>query len=111
MRVDVHQRGIDQMLASDAIRNAIQGIAEKIQARAAQLNAAELVDTGLMTASWRVTTFRGPRGWVARVYNTAKSPEGAPYPLYHEFGFRHHQSGKHIPGKHILARSIDAARL
>lgn len=110
-RVEINQAGIAAMISSDDIRDAIQSIAEKIQARAAQLSAAEAVDTGLYAASWRVTTFHGPKGWVARVRNTARSEQNYPYGVALEFGYRHHQSGRHIPAKRILARSIDAARI
>lgn len=113
VRVDINQRGIDQLLASRSIEQAIKDIAEKIQTRAAQLAAAEAVDTGLYAASWRVTTFLGRRGWVARVHNKARSrsPENYNYPLLAlEYSWRS-RAGRHIPGKHILARSIDAARI
>ncbi len=111
MKVDIHQAGIAAMLASDDIRDALQSIAEKIQARAVELTVAEAVDTGLMAASWRVTTFRGPRGWVARTYNSARADgDGAHYAIFQEFGWRT-RSGRHVPGKHILGRSIDAARI
>ncbi len=75
-----------------------------------RLNAVELVDTGLMTASWRVTDVSSPTGVTYRVHNTARAEDGVTnYPLLHEWGFRH-DNGKHIAGHHIALRSVDAAR-
>lgn len=109
-RFDVDHQGIANYLRSDDVRDALEAIAEKVQARAAQITGAEAVDTGLMAASWRVTTIRGPNGWIARTWNSAKSAEGAPYPIYVEFGYRNSRSGRHIPGRRILGRALDAAR-
>jgi hypothetical protein len=91
------------------VRQAVHHSASLIQDGAVRLTAAELVDTGLMAASWRVTDVSGPSGVTYRVHNTARSGEGANYPLLHEWGFRHH-SGKHVAGHHIALRSIDTAR-
>lgn len=109
-RFEPNQAAIDAIQRSEGVRRALEEIAERVQARAAQITAAEAVDTGLMAASWRVRTIPSPRGWTARVYNTAESIEGFPYPAAVEHGFRHHRSGRHIPGRHILLRSVDAAR-
>lgn len=109
-RVVVHQRAIAALLVSDGIRDALENIAEKIQDSAVQITAVEAVDTGLMAASWRVEMIPAPRRWIARVFNKARSEDDHPYPIRIEWGWRHHRSGKHIAGRHILARSIDAAR-
>lgn len=112
-RVEIHQRGIDAMMMSNGIRQALVDVAEKIQDEAVRITFNEAVDTGLMAASWRVRERVERRRWVVRVLNTAKNRESSPpfgYPFVQEFGWRT-QSGRHIPGKHILARSIGAARL
>lgn len=110
-RFDVNHSGIRQMLLSAEVRDALESIADKVQARAAQITAAEAVDTGLMAASWRVDMIPAPSGWIARVYNRAESPEGFGYPAAVEYGFRHHRSGRHIAGRRILGRALDAGRL
>ncbi len=91
------------------IRQGIHHVASQIQDEAVRLTAAELVDTGLMAASWRVTDVSGPSGVTWRVHNMARSEDDANYPLFQELGFRHH-SGRHVAGHHILLRSIDAGR-
>lgn len=92
---------------ADAIRTRF---AEKIQAQAVRTSAVEAVDTGRYTASWRVTTIRTGRTLVVRVHNKARSPDdGFNYPATLEWGWRT-RNGRHILGKHILARSISAAR-
>ncbi len=93
----------------DGVRQATHHTASLIQDEAVRLTAAELVDTGLMASSWRITDVTGPSGVTYRVHNTARSEDDANYPLFHEWGFRHH-SGRHIAGHHIALRSIDAAR-
>ncbi len=81
-------------------------VAQPIQDEAVRITAAEAVDTGLMAASWRIG--RRPQ-WIV-VGDTAHSPEGAPYPAFLEFGYRHHRSGRHMPARRILARAIATAR-
>lgn len=110
-RFEPDHAGIRAFARSDGVRRALEGIADKVHARAAQITAAEAVDTGLMAASWRVTTFQGPGGWVARVYNTARASGGSGdfYGVYQEFGWRT-RNGRHIPGKRILGRALDAGR-
>jgi hypothetical protein len=96
----------------EGVRRVVHHTASLIQDEAVRLTAAELVDTGLMTASWRITDVSGPSGVTYRVHNTARAPEeegGGNYPLFHEHGFLHN-SGKHIAGHHIALRSVDAAR-
>lgn len=110
-RFDPDQAGINRFLLSDGVRDALERKAENVQARAAQITAVEAVDTGLMAASWRVEMIPAPRGWIARIYNRAESAEGFGYPAAIEFGWRHHRSGRHIAGRRILGRALDAARL
>lgn len=110
-RFEPDRAGIAAFCRSNGVRDALEAIAEKVQTRAAQITAAEAVDTGLMAASWRVTTFQGPNGWQARTWNSARSPEGAPYPIYVEYGYRNSRSGRHIAGRRILGRALDAARI
>ncbi len=88
------------------MERALRRLAEPIQDEAARITAAEAVDTGLMAASWRI----GRKVKVVTVGNTAHSPQRSPYPAYLEHGYRHHQSGRHIPARRILARAIATAR-
>lgn len=110
-RFDVNHAGIRAFMRSDGVRDGLARIAEKVQDRAVQITAAEAVDTGLMAASWRIDRVQGPNGWIVRVWNSARSPEGHPYPCRIEWGFHHHRSGKHVAGRRILGRSLDAARI
>ncbi len=108
-RVQVDDAGIRAMVNGPGIRNTVRRVADLIQDEAVRLTAAELVATGLMAASWRITDISTNNAPAFRVHNTARSAEGTNYPLLHEHGFRHH-SGKHVAGRHIAGRSIDAAR-
>lgn len=82
-------------------------VADPIQDEAVRITAAEAVDSGLMAASWRVV----PQPRSVLVANKAFSEDNhAPYPAFQEHGYRHHQSGKHMPARHILARAIDIAQ-
>lgn len=110
MRVDVDNAGIRSILRAPGTAAAMRHLAERAQERAAQISAAEAVDTGRYAASWRVTVFDNGRRVGARIHNTARSPEGTNYPPLLENGWRT-RSGRHIPGKHICARSLDAIRL
>lgn len=110
-RFDPDHSAIARIPHRAEVRDALQAMAERVQARAAQITAAEAVNTGLMAASWRVHAALEGRGWRVRILNHARSPEGAPYPVFQEFGWRHHRSGRHIPGKRILGRALDAARI
>lgn len=110
-RVDVHQSGIRELVNSREIEAALLRIGEKVQDEAVRISTAEAVDTGLYAASWRVTVIRQGRTTAVRVLNTAKSVAGFPYPAAIENGFRHHRSGRHIRGRHILLRSLNAARI
>ncbi len=83
--------------------------ADRVKTEAVRITVAEAVDTGLMAASWRVTTNPAPRHWIVRIYNAAQSPEDFPYPYVQEYGWRTLR-GRHIPGKHMLARAGQAAR-
>lgn len=96
--------GIRRMLQDPGIRQACTDTAEAIQNQVVQLNAVEAVDTGLMTASWRVTDLSGPSGVTIRVHNTARSEDDYNYPLAIEVG------NSRFRGRHLLLRSIDAAR-
>jgi hypothetical protein len=110
-RVVMRPGGIDALLGTSGIRRALENIGGKVQDEAVRITSIEAVDTGLMTASWRLRPRLERKGWVVRVINTARSepPERASYPYFQEFGWRT-RNGRHIPGKHILTRSIDAAR-
>ncbi len=106
VRVEIHQAGIDALLLSPPIRRAVLKVAEAVQGEAVRLTAAELVDTGLMAASWRITDVSGPRRITYRVHNKARSPDGdANYPYFHEFGYRHWPSGRHVPARRVLQRA------
>lgn len=98
--------GAQQRLERQMLNRIEREIASPIQDEAARITAAEAVDTGLMAASWRV----GRRFKSVVVGNTARSPEGARYPYFVDQGYRHHQSGRHIPARRILARAIATAR-
>ncbi len=101
----VMKSGWEQRLLADrGIHNGISDVAEKIQARAAQINSVEAVDTGLMTASWRVTEVHSGRTFFCRMHNTARSETGFNYPLALEWG------NSRVRAYHIAMRSIDAAR-
>ena len=109
-RIVIDRSRLNLAFLGDGIRQALEHTAGTVQDEAVRITYAEAVDTGLMAASWRIRPLlRG--GWVVRVINTARSPapERAPYPYFQNFGWRT-RSGRHIPGKHILERSIDAAR-
>lgn len=112
-RFEPNHAGIEAFARSNGVRDALQEIAERVQARAAQITAAEAVDTGLMAASWRVEMIPPGRQWIARVLNTATNKESDPpfpYPVAQEWGWRT-RHGRHIPGKRILGRALDAARI
>jgi hypothetical protein len=108
-RLVMRPRAQQTVESLEGVRQSTHHTAELIQDEAVRLTAAELVDTGLMAASWRVTDVSGPSGITYRVGNRARSEDDVNYPLLHEWGFRHH-SGKHVAGHHIALRSIDAAR-
>lgn len=94
------------------MERALRQLAEPIQDEAVRITAAEAVDTGLMAASWRLTTWRSGGTWRIRVYNSALNRESTPaypYPVGQEFGWRT-RNGRHIPGKRILGRAL-ASRL
>ncbi len=104
--------GIRRLFESDAMERALRQLAEPIQDEAVRITAAEAVDTGLMAASWRLTTWRQGGTWRIRIYNRAvnrRETPPFPYPLAQELGWRT-RSGRHIPGKRILGRAL-AARL
>ncbi len=103
----VMKSGWEQRLLADrGIHGGIHDVAEKIQARAAQINAVEAVDTGLMTAAWRVTEVPPPAAFLMRVHNTARgpAPHRANYPYFLEVGTRY------MRAYHIALRAIDGAR-
>ncbi len=111
-RFDPSTSGIRRLFESDAIERARRQLAEPIQGEAVRITAAEAVDTGLMAASWRLTTWRQGGTWRIRIYNRAVNRDQTPpyeYPLSQEFGWRT-RNGRHIPGKRILGRAL-AARL
>lgn len=110
VRIDIHDSGIDAMLASPPIRKAVRDIAERVQDEAVRISTAEAVDTGRYAASWRITDVSSGRRITLRVHNTARDPEsGYNYPLHAiEFSWRH-RSGRHMPGRYILLRSVSAA--
>jgi hypothetical protein len=97
--------GAQQRLERRMLDRVEREVAHPIQAEAARITAAEAVDTGLMAASWRI----GRRLRSVVVGNTAHSPQRARYPAFLEFGYRHHQSGRHMPARRILARAIATA--
>lgn len=109
-RFEPNHAGIQAFARSDGVRRALVEIGERVQARAAQITAAEAVDTGRMAASWRIAEIATPRGWIIRVWNKARSENDAPYPIFQEFGWRT-RNGRHIAGKRILGRALDAARI
>jgi hypothetical protein len=109
-RVEPNHAGIAAMCRSPMIIDALHDRAERIQTRAAQISAAEAVDTGLYAASWRVAAYVAGGRAVAKVFNTARSEDKAPYPYFLEVGWRT-RNGRHVPAKRILARSLDAARI
>lgn len=110
-RVDIHQADIRDLANSREVVAALLRIGEKVQDEAVRISTAEAVDTGLYAASWRVVVIRNGQTTAVRVLNTAKSVAGFPYPSAIEHGFRHHRSGRHIRGRHILLRSLNAARI
>jgi hypothetical protein len=104
--------GIRRVMESDAMERALRQLAEPVQDEAVRITAAEAVDTGLMAASWRLTTWRQGGTWRIRIYNRATNKDSQPpfaYPLAQELGWRT-RNGRHIPGKRILGRAL-AARL
>lgn len=91
--------GIEAFMRSAMLERAMrERVGEPIKARA-EVNTP--IDTGRMKASWELVS-RG-RGRI-RVQNTARSPEGAPYPVFVEFGT------SRMAAQHVLGRAIDAAR-
>ncbi len=98
--------GAQQRLEQRMLNRIETEVAQPIQDEAVRITTAEAVDTGLMAASWRI----GRRLKAVVVGDTARSPEGAPYPAFVEHGYRHHQSGRHIPARRILARAVQTAR-
>lgn len=112
-RFDPSTTGIRRLFESDAMRQALERLAEPIQDEAVRITDAEAVDTGLMAASWRLTTWRQGGTWRVRIYNRATNKRESPpfpYPLAVELGWRT-RNGRHIPGKRILGRAMAAARL
>lgn len=94
--------GIRAMLASPFMVDAMRKIGERGKSSAERNTP---VDTGRMKASWRVAAaVRSGRAWV-RIYNTAFSERGAPYPLYLERGTRY------IKRRRILGRALDDMNL
>lgn len=94
-----------RLLAERGLRGGIKDVAEKIQGRAVEINSVEAVDTGLMTASWRVTEVLTGASFLMRIHNRARDSESNfNYPLAVEVGTRY------MRALHILLRSIDAAR-
>lgn len=94
------------------MERALRQLAEPIQDEAARITAAEAVDTGLMAASWRITSWRSGGTWRVRIYNRAVNRESTPafpYPLAQELGWRT-RNGRHIAGRRILGRAL-ASRL
>ena len=90
--------GIRAMLAAPWMVEALRRKGEAIKAVA---EANTPVDTGRMKASWRVrAAVKDGRAWV-RVLNTARSPEGYPYPAALEFVTRR------IKKRRILGRAVE----
>ncbi len=111
-KFDPSEAGIRRLFESDAMRQALEQLAEPIQDEAVRITATEAVDTGLMAASWRITSWRSGGTWRVRVYNRATNKQEDPpfpYPLAQEVGWRT-RNGRHIPGKRILGRAL-ASRL
>ncbi len=75
-----------RLLTHPGLAAGLQQIGERIQTEVVRLNADEAVDSGLMTASWRVQVHPGNQRISATVGNTAHSETGAPYPAFVEFG-------------------------
>jgi hypothetical protein len=104
----ISQAGIRRLFESDAMRDALVQLAEPIQDEAVRITAVEAVDTGLMAASWRITSWRSGGTWRVRIFNRAvnrDSTPAAPYPLFVEIGHRT-RNGRHVPGKRILGRAL-----
>jgi hypothetical protein len=93
-----------RLLADEGVRGGVKDVADKIQDEVVQKNAVEAVDSGLMTASWRVSDVSGPSGVTFRVHNIARSEDDYNYPLAIEVG------NSKIKARNLLLRSIDAAR-
>lgn len=107
-RLDLHADLQRKVRSLPGVEQALRGVAEQIQTEAARTNAVEAVDTGLMTASWRITTVGDG---VVRVHNTARSPDNrANYPIFIEWGWRM-RNGRHRPGLRILGRAAATARI
>ncbi len=104
-RFDPNPAGIKQWASGDNMRDGLHQLAEPIQDDAARINSTDAVDTGLMTASWRIEPILTPNGWMVRIHNTAKSEDGFGYPEVIEFG-RRTENGKHVEGLRILGRAI-----
>jgi hypothetical protein len=94
--------GIRAMLAAPWMVEAMRARAEEGKRRAEQLTP---VDTGRMKASWVVWAGIKNGKAAAQIFNTARSPEGAPYPLFLEYGTRF------IRKRRILGRAIDSMRI
>ena len=96
------------MFESEAMERALRQLASPIQDEAVRITTAEAVDTGLMAASWRLTTWRSGGTWRVRIFNQATNKREvppAPYALFQEIGWRT-RNGRHIPGKRILGRAL-----
>lgn len=93
-----NRAGIAAMLASDMVARAVGDICNRGMTAAV---ANTPVDTGRMKASWHTSVDTGTNGVRGRIYNTARSNRGAPYPLFLELGT------KYIRPTHILGRALD----
>lgn len=104
-RFEPNHAGIKAWARSNDMRDGLNQLAEPIQDDAARINSTDAVDTGLMTASWRIEPILTASGWMVRIHNTAESEDGFKYPLVIEFG-RTTENGRHIEGLRILGRAL-----
>ncbi len=115
----LNDAGIRALFNSDAMEQALRHLAEPVQDEAVRITAAEAVDTGLMAASWRLTTWRAGGAWRVRIYNKATAGEARrlkglthgldddyAYPLSIEFGYFNRRANRHIAGRRILGRAL-----
>jgi HK97 gp10 family phage protein len=91
----IYPGGVEAMLRSPQMVEAMRVRAARVKARAQQISP---VDTGLYQRSWHYRAgVRGGKAW-ARVYNTVH------YAGYLEFGTRY------MRRRRVLARAMDAIR-
>lgn len=99
VRWQENRAGIAALLRSPAVAKALQARAETAKSRAEQIAP---VDTGRYKASFYTQSGTRPEGAYARLGNNVRSPQGAPYGIYLEFGTRY------MRRQRILGRVIDS---